>query len=238
MSNPVYPSAQTFATMMVELRIRCKVHPTVGDALALEYILRGANEYIYGELTSGLPTESTITLSPASNKYPFESDQGVKIARGSVHEVWAAQGGTYRSPLSQGITHAMRSLVQSGEPTHYDTTMDGEECGDDTAYTLEVWPTPSNATILYVKHNRVLMRFEKPTDKPSAPYRLVMDYAIALGKAHYQQPDAPAVMEAFNNKMRKVKFEQLENLRFIPAKEQERTPHIVQTANGFSQVYY
>lgn len=237
MSNITLPSSKNRGQMLETLRVRLKLHKTLGVTDALSDILTESHEYVYGELDNGVPQESTLTVSPNASQYEFVTDEGVQVARGSVQEVWVGQGSTSRLPLSQGITHAMRSLNQTGEPSHYDTVIQRTDAGDEQMF--EVWPIPSDVYTIYIKHNRTMTRFENATDKPSAPYRLVLLYAIAVGKAHYQQPDAQAAMTSFNQMLSREKFRQKEEKRYFTGVENTaRKPYVVKNANGtFSQVW-
>lgn len=230
------PTELTFAAMLQKLRSRVKLHATLGNTPALEDILTEANEYVFDQLDNGLPWQSTLTLAADTALYPFVSDTGLPIARGSVQSVWIEQGDSIRMPLPQGISHAQRALADLRDiPACYDTQMTG---GTDDAglFRLEVWPTPDQAYTLYVDHNRVLARFEQPTDKPSAPSRLVLGYAIAIGKSHYQNSDADVAGQAFKTMLSNAKDKQRENRRFIPPTSERRGPQVVRTAGGYRQV--
>lgn len=232
------PTDLTYAGLLQKLRTRCKLHATIGSAPALEDILQEANEYVFGELDTGLPWQSTLTLQANTALYPFVTDAGLPVARGSVQSVWIEQGDSCRVPLPQGISQADRSFADLRTiPERYDTTTTG---GVDSAglFQIEVWPTPDQAYTLHVEHNRVLSRFEQSTDKPSAPARLVLQYATAMGKAHYGHPDADTVGQAFKTMLGNAKYAQRENRRFIPPNgNEQRGPQVVRTATGYRQVY-
>ena len=116
------PAEKTYAQMLQTLRSRCGLHPTIGDAPALNSILTEAHEYVYAQLDDGIPTESTLTIVVGVPNYEFESNDGDPIARGSVQEVWIRQGDTSRVPLSQGITHGTRADAElRSQPTNYVT---------------------------------------------------------------------------------------------------------------------
>ena len=234
MSTPVsLPAVQTRASMLQTLRSRCGLHATVGSVPALEDILTEANEYVYQQLDDGLPWQSTITLSANTAEYEFLTDDTVPVARGSVQSIWIEQGDSVRVPLTPGISHSMRADTALRDiPSAWDTKMVGD------VWTLEVWPTPDQSYVLHVDHNRVLARFSESTDKPSAPYRLVLGYAIAMGKAHYGKADAETVGQAFKTMLSKEKFKQKESRRFIPScADAVSGPRVVATANGFRQVW-
>jgi hypothetical protein len=230
------PTELTYADMLQKLRTRCKLHATIGSTPALEDILTEANEYVFDQLDDSRPWHSTLLISANVNEYPFVTAEGLQVARGSVREVWIEQGDSCRVPLSQGISQAHRADADLRTiPSRYDTTMTGGT-NDAGEFTLEVWPTPDQAYTLYIEHNRILSRFSSSTDKPSAPARLVLAYAIAMGKAHLGQPDADTVGQAFKNMLANERDKQRENRRFIPPTSERRGPMVVKTASGYTQV--
>lgn len=233
MSTPIaLPTVETYASMMKKLRVRCGVHETLGNVPALEDILQEANEYVYRQLDNGLPMRSTLTVAANAGEYEFVSDDSVPIARGSVQGLWIEQGDSERVPLPQGITQGDRAYHDlRAIPERWDTSyVDG-------VFTLELWPTPDQTYLLHVEHNRVLTRFSVPADKPSAPARLVLGYAIAMGKAHYGRPDADTVGQSFKTMLYNEKVKNKENRRFIPPTACEPSqPHVVATAGGYRQV--
>lgn len=226
------PPTQTFATMLQTLRSRCGLHATLGATPALEDILTEANDYVYEQLDDGLPMTSIITLAANVSEYPWDSDEAEPIARGSVQSVWIEQGDSERVPLPQGIHHAMRADQSlRAIPERYDSRF------VDGIFTLEVWPIPDQIYRVFIDHNRVLTRFTQPTDKPSCPSRLVLGYAIALGKAHYGKADADTAGQSFKTMLYKAKVAQKENRRYLPPSACEPSrPRVVATANGFRQV--
>jgi hypothetical protein len=226
------PPQQTFATMLATLRSRCGLHATLGNAPALNDILTEANDYVYAQLDDGLPMTSIITLAANVSEYPWDSNEAEPIARGSVQTVWIEQGDSERVPLPQGINHAMRADQSLRDiPQRYDSRyVDG-------IFTLEVWPIPDQTYRIFIDHNRVLTRFTQATDKPSCPSRLVLGYAIALGKAHYGKGDADTAGQSFKTMLYKAKVAQKENRRYLPPTSCEPgRPRVVATANGFRQV--
>jgi hypothetical protein len=230
------PTELTYAVMLQKLRMRCKVHATIGSTPALEDILQEANEYVFDQLNDSRPWRSTLSVYADQNEYPFITDEGLQVARGSVKEVWIEQGDSCRVPLFQGITHTHRADTELRRiPSLYDTTMRGGT-NDAGEFILEVWATPDQEYTLHLEHERILSRFSQTTDKPSAPARLVLAYAIAMGKAHYAHPDADTVGQAFKNMLSKQKEKQRENRRFLPRGSTPRGPQVVSTTNGFRQV--
>lgn len=231
MSDVLTLPQKTFSAMQQELRSRCGLHATLGNTPALDSILTESNDYVYDQLDDGKPMRSTITLMANTSTYPWVSDEGATIARGSVQSVWIEQGDSYRVPLPQGISHSMRADADLRSiPSAYDSVF------ADGTWSLELWCVPDAAYLLYVDHNRVIGRFTAPTDWPSAPYRLVMAYAVAMGKAHYGKADAEAAGQSFKTMLSKEKYRQKENRRFVPRQDELRDPRVVRTANGYRQV--
>ena len=224
----IAPTTETFASMLQKLRSRCKLHPTLGDTPALADILSEANEFVYRQLDNGYPWQSTLTIVANEARYPLITDDGLPVERGAVQQLWIADTTTSRIPMAQGITHAMRADQALRDlPTRWDTSMtDGE-------MTLEVWAIPDQQYTLHIDHNRALARFSSPTDKPSAPARLVLSYAIAMGKAHLGQQDADAAGKAFQSMLSDERDMQRENRRFLPPTAcQPGDPRVVRAADG------
>jgi hypothetical protein len=226
------PPAETFQTMLAKLRSRCGLHATLGSTPALDDILTSANDYVFAQLDEGLPVSSTLMLAANTGIYDWVTDEGEVVARGSVQSVWVEQGDTARVPLPQGIDHAMRADQDLRDiPQRYDSRF------VDGVWSMEVWPVPDQPYRLFIDHNRVLTRFTQSTDKPSAPARLVLEYAVAMGKAHYGKADADVVGQSFRTMLSKEKYRQKENHRFIPpSADCPGRPRVVATANGFRQV--
>lgn len=229
--------AKNYGEMLQTVRVRCGLHATVGSAPALEDILTEAHEFVYGELDNdGYPVTSTLTLVANTATYPSVSDDAVQIARGSIEAIWVERGNTERDELPQGINHAMRAdTAMRSIPEAWDAQYRGADQG---VWTLELWPTPDQTYTLYIDHQRVLTRFSDPADYPSAPYRLVLGYAIALGKAHYSKADAETAGQAFQKMLYKEKVRQKENRRFLPPTSFEPArPRVIATTGGFRQVW-
>lgn len=229
------PTAKTYAQMMQVLRVRCKLHATIGAAPALNDILTEAHEYVYQQLDDGYPVTSTLSLLANTPTYPSTSDDGVPIARGSIKTLWIEQGSTERHELPQGITHAMRAETgMRAIPEAWDTQYAGT---DDAVWTMEFWPTPDQAYTVYIDHQRVLTRFSEDADLPAVDGRLVLAYAIAMGKAHYGNPDAEVAGQAFKTMLYSAKVEAKESRRFLPPSMRQRQARVVSTPGGFKQVW-
>lgn len=229
------PTPKTYAQLLQVLRSRCGLHATIGSAPALVDILTEAHEYVYEQLDDGYPVTSTLSLVANTPTYPSVSDDSVPIARGSIQTLWIEQGSTERHELPQGITHAMRAETgMRSIPEAWDSRFAGT---DDLVWTLEFWPTPDQAYTVYIDHQRVLTRFSENADLPAVDGRLVLSYAIAMGKAHYGKPDAEVAGQAFKTMLYSAKVEAKENRRFIPPAARQPRPRVVATAGGFRQVW-
>lgn len=229
------PTPKTYAQLLQVLRSRCGLHATIGSAPALVDILTEAHEYVYEQLDDGYPVTSTLSLVANTPTYPSVSDDTVPIARGSIQTLWIEQGSTERHELPQGITHAMRAETgMRAIPEAWDSRFAGT---DDLVWTLEFWPTPDQAYTVYIDHQRVLTRFSENADLPAVDGRLVLSYAIAMGKAHYSKPDAEVAGQAFKTMLYSAKVAAKENRRFIPPAARQPRPRVVATAGGFRQVW-
>ncbi len=231
----VVPTPKTYAQLMQVLRVRCGLHATIGSTPALVDILTEAHEYVYGLLDDGYPVTSTLTLVANTPTYPAVSDDGVTIARGSIQTLWIEQGSQERHELPQGITHAMRAQSDiRAIPEAWDSRFDGT---DDGVWTMEVWPTPDQAYTTYIDHQRVLTRFSEDADLPAVNGRLVLSYAIAMGKAHYGKADAEVAGQAFKTMLNTERGALKENKRFLPRTDRAPVARVVSTAGGFRQVW-
>lgn len=229
------PTPKTYAQLLQTLRVRCGLHATIGSTPALEDILTEAHEYVFQQLDDGYPVTSTLALVANTPTYPSVSDDGVSIARGSIQTVWIEQGSQERHELPQGILHAERAQSDiRSTPEKWDTQYAGT---DDGVWTMEFWPTADQAYTVYIDHQRVLTRFSESADLPSVDGRLVLGYAIAMGKAHYSKPDAEVAGKAFATMLSQEKLLNKENKRFVPPTTRMPRARVVATAGGFRQVW-
>lgn len=229
------PTPKTYAQLLAVLRSRCGINATIGSTPALSDILTEANEYVFGQLDDGYPVTSTLTLAANTPTYPSTSDDGYPIARGSIQTVWIEQGSQERHELPQGITHGERAMSDiRAVPEKWDTMFAGT---DDGVWTMEFWPTPDQIYTVYIDHQRVLTRFSADGDYPSAPERLVLGYAIAMGKAHYGRTDAEVAGQAFKTMLSQEKLINKENKRFLPPTTRAPTAQVIATAGGFRQIW-
>jgi len=228
--NGLSARQRTLGELMTELRSRLGFM-TQGSAaknndLVIKSFLQEAHEYVFGELEPPAMRKKTILrLKPGSVLYDWHDDQEDEdIDPGRVQSVWLIISETIREPMNQGITEADRSFSSLRQyPQKYDT-LNGQ---------MEIWPAPDREYDCVIERTAERNRFERGSDRPRVPDRLVLMYALATAKAHYRHPDAQASATTFTNMLNKEKFRQKENRRyFYRGEDQHRDSQVVRTANG------
>jgi hypothetical protein len=221
---------RTLGDLMTELRVRLgfvsQGSASKNNDLVIKSFLQESHDYVFNELQPPAQRKKTIIrLQAGSFLYDWHNDaDDENINPGQVISVWLKESDTIRTPLSQGITENDRSLdTIRQQPEKYDT-LDGQ---------IEVWPIPDQPYDLLVEYKADRNRFDRATDRPSVPDRLVFLYALATAKAHYRHPDAQASATAFQNMLNKEKMNQRENRRYFMQGETTRgDAQVVRTANG------
>lgn len=221
---------RTLGELMTELRARLGF-VTQGSAskandTVIKSFLQEAHDYVFGELEPpAMRKKTAIQLAAGSYLYDWHNDQeDERIDPGRVISVWLKESDSIRSPLRQGITENDRSLDSiRQQPEKYDH-LNGQ---------IELWPIPDQAYDLVIEYTADKPRFDRASDRPGVPDRLVFLYAMANAKAHYRHPDAQASASSFQNMMNREKFRQKESKRFFARGE---TAHgeqqVARTANG------
>lgn len=145
---------------------------TADTALALkEFILIPAgSDLIYEVTVAG-------TTGPAEPVWPTLAGQ--TVVNGTVTFTARERHATTWMPLVQGINPVLYTDSSRSIPTHYDVR----------EY-LEVFPTPDQPYVLWLKGHMGLKRFSEDTDEATIDHEIVLLFAAAMGKAHYRQPDA------------------------------------------------
>ncbi|AZY49594.1 hypothetical protein C0J09_10935 [Bordetella avium] len=171
-----------------------------------------------------LARRCVIRLSAGSRLYDWHDDQDdVDIDPGWVGSVWVQAGDTHRDLLVQGITERQRESTSSrGLPERYDT-LSGQ---------LEVWPTPSEACDLIINYTLNETRLEQDQDRPSVPWRLLLAYAVSVGKAHYRHPDAQVAGQMFTQLLAAYTGRQHENRRYVAHRGIPASAGVVMTSDG------
>lgn len=224
---------RTLGELMGELRARLGFM-TQGSAsknndTIIKSFLQEAHEYVFGELEPPAQRKKTqIRIRPNSYLYDWNNDiEDEPINPGRVLSVWLLVSSTIREPLRQGITEYDRSLDDlRDQPRKYDT-INGQ---------IELWPIPNREYELLIEYTADRSRFDRMSDRPSVPDRLVFLYALATAKAHYRHPDAQAAATTFQNMLNKEKVRQKENRRYFHRGEtdMDRELQVVRTASGYT----
>lgn len=229
--NPLHSRNRTMGELMTELRARLgfvSAGPAAkNNEVVIKSFLQEAHEYVYGELEPASSTKrAVIRVTRGSRLYDWNNDdEDEPIDPGMVKAVYIRRGELLSDPLPQGITEAHRELAENwSEPTRYDTT-NGQ---------IELAPTPDQSYDLVVEYTPVMGRFDRQSDRPSVPHRLVFLYALANAKAHYRHPDAQASATTFQNMLTKAKVRNKENRRYFAGSREPHESHVVRTSTGYS----
>lgn len=225
---------KTLGELLTELRSRLgfvtQGSASKGNEATLKSFLQEAHEYIYSELDPpSLRTKSIIPLETNSYLYDWNDDKrDMPIEPGQVLSIWVKSSDTTRRQLSQGISeHDRSNETIRAEPQKYDT-IDGQ---------LEIYPVPDQEYELIIEHIAGKARFDRASDRPSVPDRLVFLYALANAKAHYRHPDAQVPAKAFEVMLGKAKNKQKENTRYVAASMNESVSvnvQVARTSNGYT----
>ncbi len=221
---------RTLGELMTELRARLGF-VTQGSAsknndLVIKSFLQEAHDYVFGELEPpSMRKKTTIKLVANSYLYDWHNDQEDEdIDPGRVLSMWVIESDNQRRPLTQGISEADRADSNIREcPERYDN-LNGQ---------IELYPIPGQPYDLVIEYTADKPRFDRASDRPGVPDRLVFLYALATAKAHYRHPDAQPAAVTFQNMLAKEKMRQKENRRYFANTNTTRGDHqVVRTANG------
>jgi len=191
----------------------------------LNDILQEAHEFIAGAIdAASMRKTCVLMLSPGSWRYDWHNDdEDEDIDPGRVLSVWVQISDTRRDPLRQGITVRHREEVALRDvPTRYDT-LNGQ---------MELWPVPAAAYPLIIEYIAPIARFEQDADRPSVPWRLLLQYALGVAKAHYRHADAQVAGQTFERMLAQYRAEQHQNRRYFVAHAQPQDPQVVAHGDG------
>ena len=229
MSNAITLRHRTLGELMTELRARLGF-ASQGSAskindVVIKSFLQEAHEYVYGELDPPAMRKKTIiTLQKGSYLYDWHNDiEDENIDPGRVISIWLKESETIRTELHQGITERDRTFTDERQPERYDH-LNGQ---------MELWPVPDQSYSLLVEYFSERPRFDRLSDQPGVPDRLVFLYALANAKAHYRHPDAQASATSFQNMLSKQKGRQKEGRRFfVNTSTENRESQVVRGSDG------
>ena len=168
--------------------------------------LQEAHAFVTAELGPVYSRKKTvIKLEPGSYLYDWNNDEEDEpIDPGTVISVWLNNTPEDRELMMQGISEAHRAQTERSRPFRYDT-LNGQ---------IEVFPVPDLPYDMLVEYIGGPPRFTMDDDRPGVDDRLILLYALSIGKAHFRQPDAQASLSAFNRMLSLAKGKQHQNHRY------------------------
>lgn len=194
----------------------------------LNTFLQEGHDLICGEVdVKGMRRRGLIMLSAGASRYDWRNDAiDEDIDPGHIQSVWVQVSDNDPVELVQGITEADRSFSdQQAWPTRWDNVNSQ----------MEVWPTPDAPYTLIVWYTAPQSRFDRDSDRPSVPDRLIFLYALSIAKAHYRHSDAQVSGNMFERQLRTFKAAQHENQRyFMSGNATETAGQVVKTASGYA----
>lgn len=223
---------RTLGELMTELRARLGF-ATQGSAsknndTVIKSLLQEAHDFVFEQLQPPAQRKkATLQLDANSYLYDWNNDaEDEQIDPGRVLSVWVKESDSIRHPLTQGISESMRADSNVRERP---------ECYDHLNGQMELYPIPGQPYELVIEYLAEKNRFDRASDRPSVPDRLVFLYALATAKAHYRHPDAQPAAITFQSMLDKEKVKQKENKRFFANMgDYERMPQVARTAGGYT----
>ncbi|MDQ2150062.1 hypothetical protein RBI22_15190 [Alcaligenaceae bacterium C4P045] len=220
---------KTLGELRTELRARLGF-VTKGPAAktnqeVLDSFLSEAYDTVWDLLDpSSMRKVCVINLVAGSYLYDWNNDaEDEPIDPGRVISVLVEVSETVREPLRQGINVRSREDATRTQPCRYDN-LNGQ---------LEIYPIPNRAYPLIVEYTAARARFTQDSDRPSVPSRLIFQYALSLGKAHYRHPDAEVAGKTFERMVATYRTRQHENRRYFVGRTEESPGQVVRTADGY-----
>lgn len=229
MDNAIRSRNRTLGELLAELKARLGFQTQGASTMLADPLftsfLQEAHDYVFEELEAPLSTKrTTIKVVPGSKLYDFNNDlEDEPIDPHSVESVHLYDTPTSQYTMRQGITEQMRCD---------DTTRSSPERYDILNGQIEVWPTPDAEYPMVVIYRQGKSRFTQPSDRPSVPDRLVMLYAVASAKAHYNHRDAQTAGAIFQKYLRLEKQKQHDNMTYSVKPRPESTRTVRRTADG------
>lgn len=229
MANTLRSRNRTLGELLVELKARLGFQTQgastmLADRLFISF-LQEAHDYVFEELGSPLSTKrTTIKVVPGSKLYDFHNDEDDEdIDPHAIASIHIYDTETSQYTLKQGITEQMRcDDITRSSPERYDI-LNGQ---------IELWPTPDQEYPMVIVYEQGASRFTQDSDRTSVPDRLVLLYAIASAKAHYNHRDAQTAGNIFQKYLRIEKQKQHDNRTYSVKPRPESTRRVRRTADG------
>lgn len=229
MANTLRNRNRTLGELLVELKARLGFQTQgastmLADPLFISF-LQEAHDYVFEALGAPLSSKrTTIKLSTGSKLYDFHNDEEDEpIDPHGVESIHIYDTETSQYKLKQGITEQMRcDDVTRSAPERYDI-INGQ---------IELWPTPDQEYPMVVLYQQSANRFTQQSDRCSVPDRLVLLYAIASAKAHYNHRDAQTAGNIFQKYLRIEKQKQHDNMTYSVKPRPESARQVRRTGDG------
>lgn len=194
----------------------------------LNSFLQEGHDLICSEVdVKSMSRRAQLPLVKGSSLYDWHNDvldEDIDPAR--ITSIWVQVSDQNPVQLCQGITEADRS---------FNDTQSWPSRWDNVSGQMEVWPVPDQAYQLIIWYTAPQARFDRDSDRPSVPDRLVFLYALSVAKAHYRHSDAQVSGNMFERQLRKYKADQHENQRyFLKGNVVPSSDQVVKTANGYA----
>ena len=219
--NPLRARERTLNDLLTELKARLGfvtqgVASKLIDPLLTSFLQEG-QEYVFEQLGAQYSKKrATIKLAEGSKLYDCHNDEEDEdIDPHAIDEIVVYDTPTSFTRLQQGITEWMRCD---------DTTPTIPERFDFLNGQIELYPTPDDEYDLVILYQQGVARFTQPGDRCTVPSRLVLLYAIASAKAHYQHQDAQTAGNIFQSALRLERQKQHDQKRYfcLPRDERDR----------------
>lgn len=229
MANTLRSRNRTLGELLVELKARLGFQTQgastmLADPLFISF-LQEAHDYVFEALGAPLSRKRTIVkLSPGSKVYDFHNDEEDEpIDPHGIESIHIYDTDNSQYTLKQGITEQMRADdVSRSSPERYDL-MNGQ---------IELWPTPDREYPMVIIYEQGASRFTQESDRASVPDRLVLLYAIASAKAHYNHKDAQTAGNIFQKYLRIEKQKQHDNMTYSVKPRPESARQVRRTPDG------
>ena len=211
MENPLRNRERTMQDLMAEMKARLGFVTQGSSSKLIDPILKSflqeANDYCYERLGKIPHKRRTVIKTHNGERlYDFHNDiDDEDIDPNNVLSVSVYDTDTSLYQLNQGITEQNRcDDITRDFPRRYDV-LDGQ---------LEIYPTPDKEYDLVVIYEQGKSRFDRDTDRTSAPSRLVFLYALASAKAHFNHKDATTAGGIFKELLAQYLSNQHMNKRY------------------------
>lgn len=135
--------------------------------------------YVRATTPNSLWFKVTVAGTTGASAPAWPTTEGAVVANGTVTFTAVAPLRSAWYPLTAGIPFGAFNSDTPGRPQRFELR----------EY-LEVWPTPDQPYVVYLKGHMGVRRFTLDTDLSTIDPEVILLFATAMAKAHYRQPDA------------------------------------------------